>query len=239
MARAKLWEESETRKVECEYGQNPLFTALRSAALQGSSTHRQFAWTAGELFYHTLYNLDMLRGMGQKEERMRYAEELWDETYRYITDRVDADVDEQALKTGASLAVTALGCCLSAIDHLRYFDEMLALFAAVQRHTPHRAQALLRTLAAVEGADTQQAAATWLQAYWQGTSFLSDDIEDLVRQLRAEREEQQLRRDAARSAGVAYINSTHNDYSHHLNATIQTPEMNPNKLIEPLQNTES
>ena len=238
MARKHLWEESETRKVECEHQRNPLLAALRSATLQGSSANRQFAWTAGELFYQTLYNLDMLRGMREKDERMRYAEELWDETYRYITDRVDADEGE--LDAGASLAVTALGCCLSAIDRLRYFDEILALFASVrQRHTSVQAEALLRSLAAIEGADTRLSTDKWLQAYWQGTSFLSDDIEELVRQLRAEREEQQLRRDAARNAGVVYIDSTHNDHRRTLNATIQTPEMNPNKLIEPLQNTES
>lgn len=183
MAKVHLWTKSETSEVEHEYQDNVLLKFLRSVALEWSSCAKEFSLTAAELFYNVIYSLDQLKGTIEKDERITYCHQLWDEVYERITEQSSAD--EQELKNAASLVAVTTGQCLCAIDRLFFFDEIMALFTCSEMRNRGLGQKMLIGLKPIVDENRNKAVKAWLSGYMKGMTFISDEIEDLMRNLRS------------------------------------------------------
>jgi len=178
MARKHLWIRRETTKVESKYHDNALLLSLRAIALEYAANAREFSLTIGELFYNCIYSIDQIKSIEEKQERLAYCSALWDEVYEYILDL--ADGNEEELKDAASLIVITVGQCLYAADKLKYFDEVMALYAASEKRNRGKGQQMLGSLKPLVDERVNAKVRTWLSEYISSNVFISDDIEDEV-----------------------------------------------------------
>lgn len=186
MIKSHLWAESEIQEVGSKYGNNILFKSLRPIALEWARKAKQFSLSGEELFYHALYSLDTLRGEKNLTNRIEYCETLRNEMLDYLSHRCEGEANE--LENMASLVALTVAHALSAIDYWKYHSEIMAL---CKTSSGGESREMCQKLMKFEDEDVNEELRQCLVSYVEGDSFLSDEIENLVNQIRERRQEEQ------------------------------------------------
>lgn len=182
MRKSHLWEEREIQEVGYKYRDNPLYQSLRPIALKISQM-TEVSLSAEEFFYHTLFSLDDLKG-----NQTFNCDMLGDELYDYLSQRCNAEKKE--IENMASSVVLSVAYVLSIIDHLKYYSEITAL---VHSLNGTKLIELSQQLSVLENEDKNHDLKQWLSDYMCEDSYLSEEIEELVNQIRKEKEHRRER----------------------------------------------
>ena len=210
MIKSHLWAESEIQEVGYKYQENLLYQSLRPIALKISPL-TQVSLSPEELFYHTLFSLDDLKG-----NQSFNCDMLWDELYDYLSQRCNA---EEEIENMASSVVMSVAYALSVLDPLKYYSEITALIYSLKGT---KAVEMSQRLRVLENEDKNQDLKQWLSEYMNKDSYLSEEIEDLVNQIRKRKVEEEQTQKILENGNIGslYLNSEHND--HHLETHIHS-----------------
>lgn len=192
MRKSHLWAENEIQEVGYKYRDNLLLQSLRPIALKISPL-TQVSLSPEELFYHTLFSLDDLKGNQSFNCNM-----LWDELYDYLSQRCNA---EEEIENMASSVVMSVAYALSVLDHLKYYSEITTLVHSLKGTKTIEMSHLLRVL---ENEENNQDLKQWLSDYMCEESYISEEIEELVNQIRKEKEH---RRERSVTLNVTTLNN--------------------------------
>lgn len=189
MTKIKLWTKKEITTVERDYRDNPLYRAIAFGCLEWAAQADGFALSVPELFYHTIYSLDELRGIGLdsyadeiKMNRIEYCRLLWYQMQQYLTERTDAK--ENDIRNAASMVTIVVELCLYVYKGTSYQEEILQLDISTQKENCKIGLLMLKLFNDVVNDSCNQVLKTWLCHYVADNSFISDDIEDKLRILR-------------------------------------------------------
>lgn len=152
---------------------------LKRVALSWPNSNASFTLSCADLFYQSIYTLDMLRGMVDKADRRTYCKLLWEEINDYLNTNVDA-VDNE-IEDAASLVTQTVGALLYATDVGKYLEEYMELQKGDKNElTPAHFLLLKPLMDSRKNAKLVQ----WLSDYMNGTDSLSDEIENELGTLR-------------------------------------------------------
>lgn len=174
MMRKRLLAEEENQELVNKYGDNVLFKSLSVIGLQCSGMAKNFALSKSELFYHVLFSLDEIRGYEDKNERIDYCKSLWNDIYEYLSCKVDAE--ETDLRNAASLVTLAVCNCINISGLLIYHDEVCALLKSNAKGNPDALKLCFSWFQDFQNSVKNQKIRQWLKEYFEGDSFLSDEI---------------------------------------------------------------
>lgn len=186
MSKRHLWDGNEIQEVGSKFGDNVLCKFLRPITLEWARKANLFSLSCEELFYHTLYSLDKLRGEKDLTNRIEYCATLRNEMLDYLSQQCEGEAND--LENIASLVALTVAHVLSAIDYWKYHSEIMAL---CKTSSGGESREMCQKLMKFEDEDVNEELRQWLVSYIEGDSFMSDEIENLVNQIRERRQEEQ------------------------------------------------
>lgn len=211
MIRTNLFSRNEIAAIESAHADHVLLRLLKGLTREWPRQDQQFALSAADAFYLTMYAIDMLRGMADAGERMTYCEGLWKENYSYLAENVDAE--KQDIYDAASLVTGIVSACLFALNPWHFMAESQAAQSPLDVFVIGQRQRLQQLLSPFVKGGGNVELKKWLNEYWTSELCLSDDIEDSVQVLRKAAEDKALREEILRNGkNEVYMgNSVHND----------------------------
>lgn len=184
MENLHLLSRKERSSVESEYGRNILYRYLRGVCLEWEGKVSNFSLTGEDLFYQVIFSLDTIRCCNEKLSGLDHCRYLWNEIVHYIDSRVVADESDK--KNAASLVVAAVDNCLSIFDLDRYLDEIKLLKQRNEVCNGGSANVMQPMFDSWYGKAKKEELNVWLSDYWDSDVFISDDIAQMLSEMRDE-----------------------------------------------------
>lgn len=232
MIKRNLWSDKENQELADKYFDNELFKTLNSGRLKYVKFTQDFALSQSELFYNVIYSLDVIRGIKEKSERIEYCRNLWNELFEYFTNRINSDDGDW--RKAASLVTMAVYYCVNCCCDYHYTDDKVALFNSCRLENPENFEQVLSYFQDFQNSQKNQKVRQWLKEYFEGDSFLSDEISQTLDCLRQEAEQDKRQQELLANAKIdCYYasGSVHND-----NRKIMNIEIGKQKQINNTEN---
>lgn len=179
MENQHLLSKSERHLIESKYKIEPLYRALRDVVYEWEKRTNNFSLSAEELFYHTLYSIDLLRDADDKNARIETCRSLWNEIYYHIKNHT-INADEKDMRNASSIVVCSVDYSLMVIDIDMFLDDIMILKKSCQTNNEGSIHNIENLFESWFIPIKRRSLKEWLVAYWESKDWISDDINELV-----------------------------------------------------------
>lgn len=183
MENQHLLSKNERSIIESKYRAESLFRALRDVVCEWERNTNDFSLSVEDLFYHTLYTIDILRCAEDKNERIDTCNSLWNEMYCHIKNNT-INADEKDMRNASSIVISSVDYSLMIIDMNMFLDEMLVLKKSNETNNEGSIKLMEQLFKSWFVPIKRESLEEWLRNYWQSKVYISNDIHEMIDDIR-------------------------------------------------------
>jgi len=189
MKKIQLFTQDVRRAIEGNFQNNILYQAIEGAANRFLSHSTGFHLLPAELFYHTIFTLDYLRPLSEKEALAYCKNNLWADLLGYFDDRLPEKVEQNDVRMAIGTVLEAVAFFLIRVNQLSQTHIATEILGIIEREIPGNSNLLNSEFINGTKCLNEQNLTTHIFEYYTGTSVLSEEMDCIIDAVRADERE--------------------------------------------------